>query len=71
MYLSAGVNCAGDQTTDDPHRITSRICMWLDDFGVGRDDHDVGSDDNDLNNYVNNFNIDDYHDDACANSNIG
>jgi hypothetical protein len=45
--------------------------MWLDDFGVGRDDHDVGSDDNDLNNYVNNFNIDDYHDDACANSNIG
>ena len=71
MHLSAGVNCADDQTTDDPRRITGRICMWLDDVGVGRDDYDVGCEYDDLNNYFNDFNIDDDHDDACADSNIG
>ena len=45
--------------------------MWLDDVGVGRDDYDVGCEYDDLNNYFNDFNIDDDHDDACADSNIG
>lgn len=71
MHLSAGVNCGDDQTTDDPRRITGRISVWSDDIGVGRDDHDVGCEYDDIDIYFNDVNVDDDHDDACADSNIG